>query len=56
MSKIYLDLSKFHKNNCTELLLSARINTRLGSEAVDTPDPGPSSAVKPFSFVNGIFS
>ncbi|MHC3898341.1 UNVERIFIED_CONTAM: ankyrin repeat domain-containing protein [Wolbachia endosymbiont of Nasonia longicornis] len=56
MSKIYLDLSKFHKNNCTELLLSARINTKLELEAGDTPDPAPSSAVKPFSFINNIFS
>ncbi|WP_353277084.1 hypothetical protein [Wolbachia endosymbiont (group B) of Villa cingulata] len=56
MSKIYLDLSKFHKNNCTELLLSARINTKLELEAGDTPDPAPSSAVKPFSFINSIFN
>ncbi|MFL3876485.1 hypothetical protein wTkk_000405 [Wolbachia endosymbiont of Trichogramma kaykai] len=56
MSKIYLDLSKFHKNNCTELLLSARISDRSELEAVDTPDYVPRSAVKPFSFVNSIFS
>ncbi|WP_264337716.1 ankyrin repeat domain-containing protein [Wolbachia endosymbiont (group B) of Dolichovespula media] len=48
MSKIYLDLSKFHKNNCTELLLSARINTKLELEAVDTPDAA-SSTANPFS-------
>lgn len=56
MSEIYLDLSKFHKNNCTELLLSARINNKLELEAGDTPVPVPSGAVKPFSFINGIFS
>ncbi|MGY5877544.1 ankyrin repeat domain-containing protein [Wolbachia endosymbiont of Nasonia oneida] len=48
MSKIYLDLSKFHKNNCTELLLSARINTKLELEAGDTPDAA-SSTANPFS-------
>ncbi len=47
---------RFHKNNCTELLLSARINTKLELEAGDTPNPAPSSAVKPFSFINSIFS
>ncbi|WP_264375119.1 MULTISPECIES: ankyrin repeat domain-containing protein [unclassified Wolbachia] len=56
IKKIFLAVLRFHKNNCTELLLSARINTKLELEAGDTPDPEPSSAVKPFSFINSIFS
>ncbi|MFP3023124.1 MAG: ankyrin repeat domain-containing protein [Wolbachia sp.] len=44
MSKIYLDLSKFHKNNCTELLLSARVNTKVELEAGNTPDAASSTA------------
>ncbi len=84
IEKIFLAVLRFHKNNCTELLLSARINTKLeleagdtpdaassianpfststrantkiGLEAGDTPNPAPSSAVKPFSFINSIFS
>ncbi|AGJ98819.1 Ankyrin repeat domain protein [Wolbachia endosymbiont of Drosophila simulans wNo] len=84
IGKIFLAVLRFHKNNCTELLLSARINTKLeleagdtpdaassignpfsastrantkiGLEAGDTPNPAPSSAVKPFSFINSIFS
>ncbi|MCA7010245.1 ankyrin repeat domain-containing protein [Wolbachia endosymbiont of Tribolium confusum] len=47
-SKIRLGLLKFHKNNCTELLLSARRNTKLKLEAGDTPDAA-SSTAKPFS-------
>ncbi|QEK89331.1 ankyrin repeat domain-containing protein [Wolbachia endosymbiont of Chrysomya megacephala] len=56
IEKIFLAVLRFHKNNCTELLLSARINTKLELEAGDTPNPPPSSAVKPFSFINSIFS
>jgi len=56
IEKIFLAVLRFHKNNCTELLLSARTNTKLELEAGDTPDPAPSSAVKPFSFINSIFS
>ncbi|BET30335.1 MAG: ankyrin repeat domain-containing protein [Wolbachia endosymbiont of Ephestia elutella] len=56
IEKIFLAVLRFHKNNCTELLLSARINTKLELEAGDTPNPAPSSAVKPFSFINSIFS
>ncbi|WP_353274435.1 ankyrin repeat domain-containing protein [Wolbachia endosymbiont (group B) of Hofmannophila pseudospretella] len=56
IGKIFLAVLRFHKNNCTELLLSARINTKLELEAGDTPNPAPSSAVKPFSFINNIFS
>ncbi|MFT4313618.1 MAG: ankyrin repeat domain-containing protein [Wolbachia pipientis] len=48
ISKIYLDLSKFHKNNCTELLLSARINTKVELKAGDATDAA-SSTANPFS-------
>ncbi|UIP92304.1 hypothetical protein JSQ73_003790 [Wolbachia endosymbiont of Anopheles demeilloni] len=56
IKKIFLAVLRFHKNNCTELLLFARVNTKLELEAGDTPNPAPSSAVRPFSFINSIFS
>lgn len=48
IKKIFLAVLRFHKNNCTELLLSARINTKLELEAGDTPDSA-SSTANPFS-------
>lgn len=56
IEKIFLAVLRFNKNNCTELLLSARTNTKLELEDGDAPNPAPSSAVKPFSFINSIFS
>ncbi|MFP3023122.1 MAG: ankyrin repeat domain-containing protein [Wolbachia sp.] len=44
IKKIFLAVLRFHKNNCTELLLSARINTKLELEAGDTPDAASSTA------------
>ncbi|AZU37366.1 hypothetical protein BBB02_02025 [Wolbachia endosymbiont of Bemisia tabaci] len=48
IGKIFLAVLRFHKNNCTELLLSARINTKLELEAGDTSD-ATSSTANPFS-------
>lgn len=39
---------RFHKNNCTALLLSARINTKVELETCDTTDAA-SSTANPFS-------
>ncbi len=44
IKKIFLAVLRFHKNNCTELLLSARINTKLELEAGDTTDAASSTA------------
>ncbi|WP_264687519.1 ankyrin repeat domain-containing protein [Wolbachia endosymbiont (group B) of Erynnis tages] len=44
IKKIFLAVLRFHKNNCTELLLSARTNSKLELEAGDTPDAASSTA------------
>ncbi|MGL9758575.1 MAG: ankyrin repeat domain-containing protein [Wolbachia sp.] len=48
IKKIFLAVLRFHKNNCTELLLSARTHTKLELEAGDIPDAA-SSIANPFS-------
>ncbi len=47
IKKIFLAVLRFHKNNCTELLLSARTNTKVELKAGDATDAA-SSTANPF--------